>query len=76
MLISDSFFHGVGHQLANEAGILHRDVSVNNIMIVDYSEDSKFTGFLHDFDHSSMPAEPPKSGTSGCPSSSSSEDEV
>ena len=39
------------------AGILHRDVSVGNILIVDDPDlDSKprFDGFVHDFDYSSM----------------------
>ena len=33
------------------AGVLHRDVSVGNILIVDRPDASvKFCGFLHDFD--------------------------
>ena len=33
------------------AGVLHRDVSVGNILIVDKPDASaKFCGFLHDFD--------------------------
>ncbi|KAI0706491.1 hypothetical protein C8Q76DRAFT_787036 [Earliella scabrosa] len=47
-----------GHRLAmTRAGVLHRDVSMGNILIVgDYDLDSKprFEGFVHDFDYSSM----------------------
>ena len=44
-----------GHQLAcDKAGILHRDISVGNILIVDKPGPSQFTGFIHDFDYSSM----------------------
>ncbi|OSC96945.1 hypothetical protein PYCCODRAFT_1462170 [Trametes coccinea BRFM310] len=46
-----------GHQQAwIRAGILHRDVSVGNILIIDEpSEDvPNLCGFLHDFDYSSM----------------------
>ncbi|TBU56638.1 hypothetical protein BD310DRAFT_604670 [Dichomitus squalens] len=45
-----------GHRVAmTRAGILHRDVSVNNILIVDDpAEQDQFTGFIHDFDYSSM----------------------
>ncbi|KAI0750194.1 hypothetical protein C8Q80DRAFT_1166551 [Daedaleopsis nitida] len=50
-----------GHRLALEkAGILHRDVSVGNILIVDKpGTAAKFHGFLHDFDYSSMDADEP-----------------
>ena len=41
------------------AGILHRDVSVGNILIVDRPEPDSFTGFIHDFDRSSMTDAPP-----------------
>ncbi|TFK93806.1 hypothetical protein K466DRAFT_510969 [Polyporus arcularius HHB13444] len=45
----------IGHKLAYElAGVLHRDVSVGNILIVDDSTSCEYTGFLHDFDYSSM----------------------
>ncbi|KAI0675551.1 hypothetical protein C8Q78DRAFT_331038 [Trametes maxima] len=46
----------IGHRLLWEkANILHRDVSVGNILIKDDRKQSnKFTGFLHDFDHSFM----------------------
>lgn len=42
-----------GHYWALKAGILHRDVSVDNIAIMD-GEDGRGNGFLHDFDISSM----------------------
>ncbi|KAI0750204.1 hypothetical protein C8Q80DRAFT_1269950 [Daedaleopsis nitida] len=43
-----------GHKLAlTRAGILHRDVSIGNILIVDRSEGQPFAGFIHDFDYSS-----------------------
>ncbi|KAI0656411.1 hypothetical protein C8Q70DRAFT_1056644 [Cubamyces menziesii] len=42
-----------GHKLAWErAGVLHRDVSLGNILIVDDSLEGPNTGFLHDFDYS------------------------
>ena len=40
-----------GHQQAYACGILHRDVSEGNILIVD---GQPFGGFLHDFDYSSF----------------------
>ncbi|KAI0706446.1 hypothetical protein C8Q76DRAFT_682816 [Earliella scabrosa] len=44
-----------GHKLAWEKGkLLHRDVSVGNILIVDKVATRKFRGFLHDFDYSAM----------------------
>ncbi|KAI0788265.1 hypothetical protein C8Q74DRAFT_1195372, partial [Fomes fomentarius] len=44
-----------GHKLAWEKGkLLHRDVSVGNILIVDKIDTRKYRGFLHDFDYSSM----------------------
>ncbi|RPD54991.1 hypothetical protein L226DRAFT_575346 [Lentinus tigrinus ALCF2SS1-7] len=44
-----------GHRLAWEkAGILHRDVSLGNILIVDEPNEAGYVGFLHDFDYSSM----------------------
>ncbi|KAI0750221.1 hypothetical protein C8Q80DRAFT_1166705 [Daedaleopsis nitida] len=54
-----------GHRLAMEqAGVLHRDVSVGNILIVDKPDpEAKFHGFLHDFDYSSMDADEPAEGT-------------
>lgn len=39
----------VGHQRAYEAGIIHRDISEGNVLLV---EDESFTGFIGDFDHS------------------------
>ena len=44
-----------GHRLACvKGGVLHRDVSVGNILIVDKPERARFKGFIHDFDYSSM----------------------
>ncbi|OBZ71047.1 hypothetical protein A0H81_09295 [Grifola frondosa] len=40
-----------GHRLALKAGILHRDVSLGNVMI---ALDQRFKGFIHDFDYSSF----------------------
>ncbi|TFK93802.1 hypothetical protein K466DRAFT_649708 [Polyporus arcularius HHB13444] len=55
-----------GHKTAWEiAGILHRDVSLGNILI---SSDPERNGFLHDFDYSSMKPDPP-----GNPSTSDAE---
>ncbi|KAI0788266.1 hypothetical protein C8Q74DRAFT_1367019 [Fomes fomentarius] len=49
-----------GHKLAWEkAGVLHRDVSLGNIFIVDGDDERRFVGFLHDFDYSSMTEVPP-----------------
>ncbi|OBZ70661.1 hypothetical protein A0H81_09119 [Grifola frondosa] len=45
-----------GHRLALEAGVLHRDVSVGNVMI---ALDRPFEGFIHDFDYSSFVTEDP-----------------
>ncbi|KAI0750193.1 hypothetical protein C8Q80DRAFT_676674 [Daedaleopsis nitida] len=42
-----------GHQQAWEVGILHRDVSLGNILIAESTKE-RLTGFLHDFDYSSM----------------------
>ncbi|KAI9001494.1 hypothetical protein BD414DRAFT_35729 [Trametes punicea] len=45
----------IGHKIAwQEARLLHRDVSVGNILIKDDPEESDFIGFVHDFDYSSM----------------------
>ncbi|KAI0692471.1 hypothetical protein C8T65DRAFT_522545, partial [Cerioporus squamosus] len=45
----------IGHRLAFEkAGVLHRDVSVGNVLILDEAEDGSFVGFIHDFDYSAM----------------------
>ncbi|KAI0788320.1 hypothetical protein C8Q74DRAFT_1446778 [Fomes fomentarius] len=41
-----------GHEQAyTKAGILHRDVSIGNILIVDKPSDGSFVGFIHDFDY-------------------------
>ena len=37
-----------------KAGVLHRDISVGNILIVEEPEDGSFVGFIHDFDYSAM----------------------
>ena len=51
------------------AGILHRDVSVNNILIVDDPEDqASFVGFIHDFDYSWMSRKPPPQDLASSPS--------
>lgn len=43
-----------------KAGVLHRDVSIGNILIVDKPHPSiKFRGFLHDFDYSAMDVDEP-----------------
>ncbi|RPD54828.1 hypothetical protein L227DRAFT_657328 [Lentinus tigrinus ALCF2SS1-6] len=45
----------IGHKLACEhAGVLHRDISVGNILIVENRDEHPFAGFLHDFDYSSI----------------------
>ncbi|KAI0689320.1 hypothetical protein C8T65DRAFT_588766 [Cerioporus squamosus] len=50
-----------GHRTAlTKAGVLHRDISVGNILIVDQPADpNSFAGFLHDFDYSSMSRDVP-----------------
>ncbi|KAI0692081.1 hypothetical protein C8T65DRAFT_745297 [Cerioporus squamosus] len=50
-----------GHRLAmTRAGVLHRDVSVGNVLILDNPSDpGSYAGFLHDFDYSSMSREVP-----------------
>ena len=51
----------------SRGGVLHRDVSIGNILIVDDEEEQdKFTGFLHDFDYSSMSKTPPVKNLSRC----------
>ncbi|KAI0365541.1 hypothetical protein BV20DRAFT_973090 [Pilatotrama ljubarskyi] len=58
-----------GHQLALQyGGILHRDVSTGNILIVDRPRDDRTKGILHDYDYSSMTLVPP----AGAPASASS----
>ena len=44
----------LGHWIAEKAGVLHRDVSLGNILIADNPLGNLFRGFLHDFDYSSM----------------------
>ena len=45
----------LGHRLAWEkAGVLHRDISLGNILITDELEEIGYSGFIHDFDHSYM----------------------
>ncbi|KAH9902362.1 hypothetical protein C8Q73DRAFT_633301 [Cubamyces lactineus] len=47
----------LGHELAwKDACVLHRDISLGNILIADEvrSDDAPFFGFIHDFDYSSM----------------------
>ncbi|KAI0711842.1 hypothetical protein C8T65DRAFT_807443 [Cerioporus squamosus] len=52
-----------GHRTAWEtAGIMHRDVSLGNILI---SSDPDRKGFLHDFDYSSMESLPPGHPSAG-----------
>ena len=42
-------------------GILHRDISVGNILIIDDPEEQEqFCGFIHDFDYSSMTRDLPQ----------------
>ncbi|KAI0656364.1 hypothetical protein C8Q70DRAFT_921664 [Cubamyces menziesii] len=56
-----------GHQIAMKyGGILHRDISNGNILIVDrpVPEKPDCKGVLHDFDYSSMTAVPPSENTS------------
>ncbi|OSC97847.1 hypothetical protein PYCCODRAFT_1398059 [Trametes coccinea BRFM310] len=44
-----------GHRIAWErANVLHRDVSLGNILIADDAPDGSHRGFLHDWDYSSM----------------------
>ncbi|KAI9069519.1 hypothetical protein FKP32DRAFT_1559561, partial [Trametes sanguinea] len=46
-----------GHRIAWEkAKVLHRDVSLGNILIADDPSEGSHRGFLHDFDYSSMEA--------------------
>ncbi|KAH9847665.1 hypothetical protein C2E23DRAFT_787100 [Lenzites betulinus] len=56
----------MGHKQAWEkAQLLHRDISVGNILIADEPKtggesSTSYTGFLHDYDYSSMEPDPPK----------------
>ncbi|KAI0353658.1 hypothetical protein OH77DRAFT_1522229 [Trametes cingulata] len=48
----------IGHRQAREqAELLHRDVSVGNIFIIDEPNETGFSGFLHDYDYSSIERE-------------------
>ncbi|EMD37068.1 hypothetical protein CERSUDRAFT_114960, partial [Gelatoporia subvermispora B] len=44
----------IGHQNAWNAGVLHRDISAGNVLIVEDHVGKPFKGFLSDFDHSFM----------------------
>ncbi|KAI0763355.1 hypothetical protein BD413DRAFT_616471 [Trametes elegans] len=51
----------LGHQLAWEvAGVLHRDVSLGNILLVDDPNEDSFFGFMHDWDYSSKTLDKPR----------------
>ncbi|KAM5544098.1 hypothetical protein V8D89_002284 [Ganoderma adspersum] len=52
----------IGHRDAmRRGGILHRDISMGNILIVDDPEEhERFCGFIHDFDYSSMTRSAPE----------------
>ena len=39
--------------------MLHGDISLGNILLVDDPQDGSFVGFIHDFDYSSMTKAPP-----------------
>ncbi|RPD55000.1 hypothetical protein L227DRAFT_484800, partial [Lentinus tigrinus ALCF2SS1-6] len=56
MALRDAISYALtGHRLAWEkAGLLHRDISLGNILIVVEPNKAGFVGFLHDFDYSSM----------------------
>ena len=44
-----------------KCGVLHRDISVGNILIVDDPAlQERFCGFLHDFDYSSLSRDVPQ----------------
>ncbi|KAI0706503.1 hypothetical protein C8Q76DRAFT_682878 [Earliella scabrosa] len=49
-----------GHRVAwEQAGVLHRDISLGNILITDDPTEGGCHGFIHDFDYSSMTELPP-----------------
>ncbi|KAM5544829.1 hypothetical protein V8D89_001727, partial [Ganoderma adspersum] len=52
----------IGHRDAmRRGGVLHRDISVGNILIIDDpDEQEQFCGFIHDFDYSSMSRDVPQ----------------
>ena len=45
--------HVTAHEAAHKAGVLHRDISAGNIMIVEGHPDISY-GMLIDWDHSKM----------------------
>ncbi len=50
----------LGHKLAWEvAGVLHRDISIGNILTTDEASADGSHGFIHYFDYSSVSAVPP-----------------
>ena len=62
----------LGHSAAARvAGVLQRDISTANIMLVDekLKQHVNFTGFLHDFDYSSMSKYAPEGDLSKCKAS-------
>ena len=60
-----SLTRNIGHRQAKErAGVLHRDISLGNILIVDELTTRAYTGFVHDLDYSSM--EDAENGGSRC----------
>ncbi|KAH9895251.1 hypothetical protein C8Q73DRAFT_493288 [Cubamyces lactineus] len=64
-----------GHQQAKEgAGVLHRDISLGNILIVDDAPTCAYTGFVHDLDYSSMDGA--ENSGSGCCESADDESAV
>ena len=42
------------------AGVLHRDVSLGNILLVDDPDEDSFFGFMHDWDYSSKTPDEPR----------------
>ena len=50
----------LGYRLAWErAGVLHRDISLGNILIMYELEEEGHSGVIHDFDHSATTDLPP-----------------
>ncbi|EMD37066.1 hypothetical protein CERSUDRAFT_124044 [Gelatoporia subvermispora B] len=49
----------IGHQNAWNAGVLHRDISAGNVLIVEDHVEKPFKGFLSDFDYSYMKVNAP-----------------
>ncbi|KAF4503758.1 hypothetical protein G6O67_008915 [Ophiocordyceps sinensis] len=54
-----------GHRSLHEAGLLHRDISANNLMINEGEEDPKRRGFLIDLDLAIRHQRPGASGAKG-----------